>query len=136
MSYRNRTFCPGRAGDRTRELLFVFSHLTTEQERLPTCKTFFKEFILNIFIKSKKKLLRHFRLAILKNFRDNIFITFCECAPRGQFYKTFLSVIYGFFVICYSVCPCPGKLFQPSLMFAGKAGAYPSEALFRFSTLG
>ncbi len=23
----------------------------------------------------------------------------------------------------------PGKHFQPSLMFAGKAGAYPSEAL-------
>ncbi len=30
----------------------------------------------------------------------------------------------------------PGKLFQLSLMFAGKAGAYPSKALFRCSTLG
>ncbi len=30
----------------------------------------------------------------------------------------------------------PGKLFQHSLMFAGKAGAYPSEEPFRYSTLG
>ncbi len=30
----------------------------------------------------------------------------------------------------------PGKPFQPSLMFAGKAGAYPSEAPFRCSSLG
>jgi len=28
-----------------------------------------------------------------------------------------------------------GKLLQPSLMFAGKAGVYPSEAPFRCSTL-
>ncbi len=30
----------------------------------------------------------------------------------------------------------PGKLFQPSLMFAGKAEDYPSEAPFWCSTLG
>jgi len=30
----------------------------------------------------------------------------------------------------------PGKPFQNSLMFAGKAGAYPSKAPFRPSTLG
>ncbi len=30
----------------------------------------------------------------------------------------------------------PGKRFQPNLVFAGKAWAYPSEATFRFSTLG
>jgi hypothetical protein len=30
----------------------------------------------------------------------------------------------------------PGKPFQPSLMFAGKAGAYPSEAPFTCCTLG
>jgi hypothetical protein len=30
----------------------------------------------------------------------------------------------------------PGMLFQPSLMFVGKAVAYPSEASFRCSTLG
>jgi len=30
----------------------------------------------------------------------------------------------------------PGKPFKPSLIFAGKAGAYPSEAPFRCSTLG
>ncbi len=30
----------------------------------------------------------------------------------------------------------PGKPFQPSLIFAGNAGAYLSEAPFRSSTLG
>jgi len=30
----------------------------------------------------------------------------------------------------------PGKLFQLSLMFAGKVGTYPREALYRYSTLG
>jgi hypothetical protein len=30
----------------------------------------------------------------------------------------------------------PGKPFQPSLIFVGKAGASPSEAPFRYSTLG
>jgi hypothetical protein len=29
----------------------------------------------------------------------------------------------------------PGKPLQPSLMFVGKAGAYPSEASFRCSAL-
>ncbi len=29
-----------------------------------------------------------------------------------------------------------GKLFKPSLMFAGKAGAYPIEEPFRCATLG
>jgi hypothetical protein len=32
--------------------------------------------------------------------------------------------------------PFHNKLFQPSLMFAGKARAYPREAPFRCSTLG
>jgi len=30
----------------------------------------------------------------------------------------------------------PGKHFQPSVIFASKARAYPSEALFRCTTLG
>jgi len=30
----------------------------------------------------------------------------------------------------------PGMLFQPGLMFADKAGAYPSKANFKSSTLG
>ncbi len=30
----------------------------------------------------------------------------------------------------------PGKPFLPSLMFVGKAGAYPSEASFRCSAIG
>jgi hypothetical protein len=50
----------------------------------------------------------------------------------GQYYKTFLSAIFGFFVIRVFVL---GKLFQPSLMFVGKAGAYPSEGPFRCPTL-
>ncbi len=30
----------------------------------------------------------------------------------------------------------PGKPFQPSITVAGKAGAYPSEAPIRFSSIG
>ncbi len=33
-------------------------------------------------------------------------------------------------------CLSPGKLFQPSPMFVGKAGNFPSKAFFRCSTLG
>ncbi len=29
----------------------------------------------------------------------------------------------------------PGKPFQPGIVFVGKAGAYPSELTFRYSTL-
>ncbi len=50
----------------------------------------------------------------------------------GQFYKTlqvtnFCNNLRAF---------VPDKLFQPSPMFEGMAKAYPSEATFRFSTLG
>jgi hypothetical protein len=41
----------------------------------------------------------------------------------GQGYKTFLSVIYGF--LQQARVFVPGKFFQPSLMLASKAGAYP-----------
>ncbi len=50
---------------------------------------------------------------------------FCNMDPRCKYYKTFyrrnlqIFVIKQVFVI--------GKLFEPSLMFAGKARAYPSE---------
>ncbi len=44
-------------------------------------------------------------------------------------------------VISLSVCPIhaspvfvPGNAFQPSLMFADKARAYPSEPAFTYST--
>ncbi len=33
-------------------------------------------------------------------------------------------------------CLCLGRLFQPSLMFASKAGAYTSKTPFRYTTLG
>ncbi len=48
---------------------------------------------------------------------------------RGQCYKTFYGRNLRIFVFV------PGKTFQPSLMFTGKAGAYPSEAPFRCTTL-
>jgi hypothetical protein len=46
----------------------------------------------------------------------------------GQSYLTLLSVIYNF---CNNFVFAHAKPFQPSLMFAGKAGANPSEAPFR-----
>ncbi len=39
------------------------------------------------------------------------------------------------YILLYAKMLVPDKPFQPSLMFAGKAGAYPSEAPFRCSTL-
>jgi len=43
----------------------------------------------------------------------------------GQYYKTFYpKTFYGHNRKSWSVCHC-----QSSLIFAGKAGAYPSEAL-------
>jgi hypothetical protein len=38
--------------------------------------------------------------------------------------------------LCKKLEFVPGKPFQPSLMFAGKVGAYPSEAPLSCSTLG
>ncbi len=48
--------------------------------------------------------------------------------------KLFTAVIYGFSYEAKVFVP--GKPFQPSLMFAGKAKAYLNEAHFRCSTLG
>jgi len=45
-----------------------------------------------------------------------------------------MAVIYGFWLKARVFVF--GKPSQPSEMFADKAGAYSSEALFRFSTLG
>jgi hypothetical protein len=47
---------------------------------------------------------------------------------RAQCYKNFMAIIYNFFDT--------GKIFQPRLMFTNKAIVCPSEALFRYSTLG
>jgi hypothetical protein len=49
--------------------------------------------------------------------------------PVANVIKLFTAVSYNFSFV-------PGKPFQPSLMFAGKAGAYPSEVPFNYSTLG
>ncbi len=46
----------------------------------------------------------------------------------GLHYKTFYGRNLQIFIISYNVVP--SKPFQPSLVFAGKAGAYPSEARF------
>jgi hypothetical protein len=46
----------------------------------------------------------------------------------GLFYKTYYSRNLRISVISYSVLPV--KPLQPSLVFAGKAGAYLSEAPF------
>jgi hypothetical protein len=53
---------------------------------------------------------------------------------RGQYYKRFTDVIYKFSY--QAKVFAPGKPFQPSLMFVGKAIVYPNELPFRCSTLG
>ncbi len=59
---------------------------------------------------------------------------FYNIDPTAKFYKTFAVVIYKF--LWYAGVFVPGKPFQPSLLFAGKAGAYPSEVPFWRSNLG
>ncbi len=53
---------------------------------------------------------------------------------RGQCYQTFYGRNLRNFVISWNVCP--GKPFQPSVMFVGKARAYPSDVTFSCCTLG
>ncbi len=48
---------------------------------------------------------------------------------KGLYYKTFYGRNLRIFIISYIVFVL-GKPFQPSLMFSGKAGAYPSEKSF------
>jgi hypothetical protein len=52
-----------------------------------------------------------------------------ESDYRGQCYKTFYGRKLRLFLIGGVLVP--GKPFQPSLMFADKAGAYLTEAPFR-----
>ncbi len=62
-----------------------------------------------------------------------LFHRYSHFKTRGKSYKTFYSHNWQIFISRVLV---HGKPFQPSLMFAGKARAYPSEAPFRCSTLG
>ncbi len=55
-------------------------------------------------------------------------------APLAIVIKLFTAVSYNFSI--YARAFITNKPFQPSLMFAGKAGAFPSEAPFKCSTLG
>jgi hypothetical protein len=64
--------------------------------------------------------------------------SFCILDTRIEFpglnvKKRFTAVIYKFSLLARVFVL--GNPFQPSLMFAGKAGAYLSEAPFRCSTL-
>jgi hypothetical protein len=48
-------------------------------------------------------------------------------SPGANVTKLFMAVSYDFSLQARAFVP--GKPFQPSLMFAGRAEAYPSEAL-------
>ncbi len=54
----------------------------------------------------------------------------------GPCYKTFYTRNLQIFIKKQECLFVSGKPFQLSLMFAGKAGAYPIEAPFRCSTIG
>jgi hypothetical protein len=54
--------------------------------------------------------------------------------PEACTIKLVTAVIYGFLQLARVFVP--GKHLQPSLLSAGKAGAYLSEAPFRCPTLG
>ncbi len=52
----------------------------------------------------------------------------------GPILQDFLQPYY--LNVCNKLVFCTGRPFQPSLIFVSKAGAYPSVALLRCSTLG
>jgi hypothetical protein len=54
--------------------------------------------------------------------------SFIRLTPVACFIKLIIAVIYGFRNELQ--CFVPGKLFQLSLMFVSKAGAYPSGTPF------
>jgi hypothetical protein len=58
---------------------------------------------------------------------------FFSLASGANVIKLFMDVIYEF--LLWARAFVSGKPFQPWLMFAGKAWAYPSEARFRCPTL-
>jgi hypothetical protein len=60
--------------------------------------------------------------------------SFLTLTPGANVKKLLLSVIYEF--LQYARVFVPVKLFQPSLMFVGNAGAKPIEETFICSTLG
>jgi hypothetical protein len=60
--------------------------------------------------------------------------SFIRLTPGAYVIKLFTAVSYDFSEEGRVIVP--SKPFQPNLMFAGKTGAYPSKAPFRFSTLG
>ncbi len=59
---------------------------------------------------------------------------FCSIGPWAKCYTTFYIWNLRVLMLCSSFVP--GKPFQPSLIFEGKARAYQNEAPFKCSTLG
>ncbi len=60
--------------------------------------------------------------------------SFVTLGPGPNVIRLFMAVSYHFHNKLEHLF-VPGKPFQTSLKFAGKVGAYPSEAPFRCSTL-
>jgi hypothetical protein len=100
--------------------------------RKSQCLLFLQGFIKS-HLKANPQLIGcHFLPQILALMRSQ---TLSNCVQSwGQCYKTFFVRNLRIFVKVRVFVH--GKPFQPSLIFAGKAEAYPSEAPERFSTLG
>jgi hypothetical protein len=59
---------------------------------------------------------------------------FMTLTPGVNVIKNFTAAIYEFLKLARVFVP--GKTFQPSLMFVGKAIAFPIKESFSYSTLG
>ncbi len=132
--YVSLTFCQVKV-----LTLSLFSSNTTSEEcNFQTCLRRFtrdKHAFLTLACQHWTRVERHASdkhsslLQTLVNYDHENFYNICI---RGQCYRTFYDRKLQIFLISQSVCP---KLFEPSLMFVGKAGAYQNEAPFMCSTL-
>jgi hypothetical protein len=121
---------------------------TTTADRNHRHKTFFRRkfrFVINKLVRFT--LTKHLwpRLGIDFNVLEkhsSLFVPYisyeeknvCKYCPWVQCYVTFYVLKLRMFVISWSVFPC--NPFEPSLIFAGKAGAFRCEAPHRCSTQG
>jgi len=70
------------------------------------------------------------------NFGGNFEFSYTEGLPQSLPGPMFQNFLWSQFVNVKIDCLSLAKPFQPSLMFASKAVAYPREAHFRCSSLG
>ncbi len=106
---------------RTRQVQCCFIYWNTEQSIYTQCDGAMMKIIKMGYYKRIRK------LRVEVTVKCWFCITNLLSGTRGLYDKKFYGCNLQIFVI--SQCACPGKPLQPSLMFVGKARAYPRASL-------